>query len=180
MLFLQSVVLGMILAQAPMDQRSPFGTNAPNANDGTPDIAPPRNPAGTAAPPADPSSTKVPPAPARSDAGPPPPTGGGTSATPGTTPAPSSAATPSPTINTDVPTGSPNNSSATAASTTARMSGVADVPGGVAPASGTPRQPDQPSVGTSLNGTPDGSGTFPGVKSSSTFPGVSSGASNTR
>jgi hypothetical protein len=72
-----------LLAQSSIDQRSPFGTNAPNMNDGRPDFVPPRpvdpTPPGTSATGSgafsDPTSTKIPPMSGRPDAGPPPPSG---------------------------------------------------------------------------------------------------------
>jgi len=68
---------GPMLAQAPSDQRSPFGTGAPDKNDVTPSpvLVPPPNPSSDEPTPADPMNKKIPPAPNRPDAGPPPPTG---------------------------------------------------------------------------------------------------------
>src|SRR5262245_12788831 len=69
---------GVMVAENPADQRSPFGNNAPDHNDSSPNFAPP-NPPSSEPPPdrgkspvTDPSSKKVPPAPVRPDAGPPP------------------------------------------------------------------------------------------------------------
>src|SRR4030095_1350660 len=44
MLLLKSVVLSALLAQGAMDQRSPFGTNAPDNNDLTPQRVPVNRP----------------------------------------------------------------------------------------------------------------------------------------
>ena len=99
-----------MLAQAGMDQRSPFGNNAPTSNELTPKPTPanPANSAGVADPG---STTKIPPAQGQPDAGPPPPSAG-TTATPGTEPG----ATPAPTapkITTPMPNTQPGDPNST-------------------------------------------------------------------
>jgi len=75
---------GLMLAQGPTDQRSPFGAGAPDKNDlrPPPTFVPPNPPADEPTPAdtgkgpfTDPMDKKIPPPPARPDAGPPPPTG---------------------------------------------------------------------------------------------------------
>jgi hypothetical protein len=152
---------GELLAQSSVDQRSPFGTNAPGANSATPDFMPPTRPGnqigvdqpggGPIPPPADPmAGTRISP-PARPDAGPPPA---------GTT-------TVNPDRVTDV--GAPP----TTAPTTATP--------GATPSTGTP--PTMPSTATPGIGPAPGSTPTPGMPpagSGQVVPGVSSGASNTR
>src|SRR5262245_31400787 len=92
MLFMQAVVVSALLAQGGMDQRSPFGNNAPDMNDLTPTprmVNPPASTPGSAtgAPADSMSNTRIPPPPSsQPDAGPPPPAGT-TTTTPGTAPA---------------------------------------------------------------------------------------------
>src|SRR3954447_15537364 len=95
-----------MLAQAGMDQRSPFGNNAPTSNELTPKPTP-VNPAGNsqsgfgnsgagAGQVADPgSTTKIPPAQGQPDAGPPPPSAG-SATSPGTEPSVSPTQIPNP------------------------------------------------------------------------------------
>jgi hypothetical protein len=154
---------GLMLAQSSIDQRSPFGTNAPNANDGTPDFVP-RNPAANtptpnqvgSSPIGDPSSTtKIPPPSGVPDAGPPPPLGG--SSTPGASPSTTAPGT-------TVPSPSLNAPTTTTPGAVNGLSGTTTAPGGVTP-------PPQP---------PGGSSTIISPSVSPTYPGASSGASNTR
>ena len=162
---------GMTLAQGGMDQRSPFGANAPDMNDLTPT---PRmmNPVDSTQPGTGPgapgdsmSNTRIPPAPARPDAGPPPPTDTTTTA-PGTPPgtAPAGTGTPGGTLGT-----TPNaNRSSAAPSTPAGMpdrNPTGNPPGATIPGTSTPAPLPVPA---------------PPPSSSSTLPGVTSGASNTQ
>jgi hypothetical protein len=170
---------GEALAQSSMDQRSPFGNNAPTSNDLTPDFVPLNRPGnqigvdqpggGPIRPPADSmSNTRIPPPSGRPDAGPPPPGGTTTvnpdratdvaapaTATPGTTP---TTATPGTTPTTATPGTTPSTSTpgaGAAPGTTIRMPNTTPAP---------------PAGGSSTFGPPAGA----------TMPGVSSGASNTR
>ena len=111
---------GTVLAQGPMDQRSPFGANAPDMNDSTPaprmmNPVDSTRPGGAPANVADPgSTTKIPPPSNVPDAGPPPPSGG-TATTPGTAPS-SNAASPGGTLG-----ASPNANRSSQAPSTADM-----------------------------------------------------------
>ena|SRR5205809_6720822 len=146
---------GTLVAQGAMDQRSPFGTNAPNANDGTPDFVAPnpasqnQAPGGTTSngPIADPSSTKIPPSPApnRPDAGPPPPS------------ASSSGTVVAPPPETPPATATPSTTSSTSTQGAGNASGSATTP--APPSNASPMGPPS---------------------SSSTFPGANQGASSTR
>jgi hypothetical protein len=158
-----------MLAQAGMDQRSPFGNNAPTSNELTPKPTP-ANPAGNsqsgfgnpgagAGQVADPgSTTKIPPAQGKPDAGPPPPSAGSTT-TPGTEP--STAPTQIPNPNATMPNTQPGDPN----SGTTLGGGAGATP---------PTVPDSRSV------PPVSSPQPVETRSSSTFPGASSGASNSR
>jgi hypothetical protein len=164
---------GAILAQSSVDQRSPFGNNAPTSNELTPR---PRmvNPDPGTGQPADPmSTTKIPPAQGQPDAGPPPPSSG-SSGTPNTEPG---TATPNAAPGTTIPTPNPSPST-TMPQTTPQEPTPGTTPGGGAGAP-LPTVPDSRSVppvppppGSSAPATPPAG--------SSTIPGASSGASNTR
>ena len=160
---------GPVLAQQGMDQRSPFGNNAPTSNQLTPT---PRmvNPNATdnSGQVADPmSTTKIPPAQGQPDAGPPPPSSA-TSAPPGEpsstttgpvpgTTAPGTAGAPTPLRTTPMP----NTTPATPTPSLTPGSGAGATP---------PTIPDTQSVPPQPTAQP----------SSSTFPGASSGTSNTQ
>jgi hypothetical protein len=153
---------GTMLAQGPMDQRSPFGNNAPDMNDLTPTPRMVNPPTSAQTAPADSmSNTKIPPPQGQPDAGPPPPAGG-TTTTPGT--APAGTGTPGGTLGE-----TPNASRSSAAPST--PSGMPDrnptgvEPGATIPGTSTPAPLPVPA---------------PPPSSSSTLPGASSGASNTR
>jgi hypothetical protein len=179
---------GLMLAQSSMDQRSPFGTNAPDRNDGTPNFVAPNPPSNAPTPNdtgngpfADPTSTKIPPqstsstTTVRPDAGPPPPVGGSginpdvtrSSTAPGSTAMPGGVTT-TPGGVTTTPGG------VTTPGTTTTPGGVTTTP--VTPGS-SPASPSTPGAGGMGTGNSSGSTIAP---SSATFPGASSGASNTR
>jgi hypothetical protein len=159
---------GVMLAQGPTDQRSPFGSGAPDRNDGTPNFAPPPNPpsreepaeAPAKGPLADPASKKVPPPPSRPDAGPPPPTGKFTTHTDTFGPLAQGAV---PDTTTNVP-GAPTTPGALPGTTTPGLGGTS----GTMTTPGTTTTPGR----TGTTGTGGTSGTI--------APGVVSGASNTR
>jgi hypothetical protein len=164
----QPVWTGPMLAQGAMDQRSPFGNNAPASNELTPRprmVNPSDNTqsgfngtgrgAGQVADPM--STTKIPPAAGQPDAGPPPPSSG-TTATPGTEPstAPTQNAVPRATM--------PNTTPADVTPGTTPGSGAGATPPRIPDSQSIPPVPAQPSQ----------------PPSSATLPGGSSGASNTR
>jgi hypothetical protein len=167
MLLLQTVVVGVLLAQGSLDQRSPFGANAPNMNDGTPA---PRmmNPSDSTQPGSAPSSvgdsmsnTKIPPPQSQPDAGPPPPAGGTTA--PGV--APAGTGSPGGTLG-----ATPNASTSSQAPSTTGM--PARNPTGLEPGTSIP--------GTSTPAPLPVPAPTQAQPPSPTLPGASSGASNTR
>jgi hypothetical protein len=164
----QPVWTGPMLAQGAMDQRSPFGNNAPASNELTPRprmVNPSDNTqsgfngtgsgAGQVADPM--STTKIPPASGQPDAGPPPPSASGT-ATPGTEPSTGSAQAPSPT------TTMPDTRPSQPTPGTTPGSGAGAAPPSIPDSRSIPAVPAQPSQ----------------PPPSATLPGASSGASNTR
>ena len=155
-----------LLAQGGMDQRSPFGNNAPTSNQLTPT---PRmvNPTPTdnsgAGQVGDPTTTKIPPVTGQPDAGPPPPSSEG-GATPGTEPSATGATAPGTAAGTPAAartTTMPNTTPSTPTQGTTPGSGAGATPPTIPDTRSVPPQPiEQPS--------------------SSTFPGASSGTSNTQ
>lgn len=145
---------GTMLAQAPMDSRSPFGANAPDTNNLTPRPTPANPPAAAVTPPATPVDSRgAAVSPQQTDAGPPvtatPPTEPST-ATPTTVP---STATPGSMAQ---PTPGAGSTNGTAPNTTAAP-----------PATSAPNV-NRPSPGSGMGA------------SGGTLPGQSSGASNTQ
>jgi hypothetical protein len=168
----QPVWTGPMLAQGAMDQRSPFGNNAPASNELTPRprmVNPSDNNtqsgftatgsgAGQVADPM--STTKIPPAAGQPDAGPPPPSAG-TATTPGGTTAEPNPVGPAPNPTTTMPDTTP----AQPTTGTTPGSGAGAAPPSIPDSRSIPAVPAQP------GGAPP---------PSATLPGASSGASNTR
>jgi len=169
---------GPMLAQGAMDQRSPFGNNAPTSNELTPRPRP-ASPTDNQAQVADPmSTTKIPPAPGQADAGPPPPSSGTSTATPGTEP---STATPGSTVPGSMPGANTASPPRTPMPTTTPATPTPETTPGGGSGATPPTVPDSRSVPVQPTPLNSGPVTQPVESpSSSTFPGMSSGASTTR
>ena len=190
MLLFKAVVLSALLGQSSVDQRSPFGANAPTNNNLRPERVPTNRP-GDQAPASFPSSSDSDQAASTNDT-----PGSASSSTPAPATAAPPASLPSDTANT-ADTNNPSDTSATTggAQSTTRSAktpivrpdlSVSPTPGSVTP--GTERSTSTPIRGASgVTGTSNtpGSNSMPAPQQapSSTapiYPGASSGASNTQ
>lgn len=150
---------GTMLAQAPMDSRSPFGANAPDTNNLTPRPTPANPPAAAVTPPATPVDSRgAAVSPQQTDAGPP------VTATPPTEP---STATPTTVPSTATPGSTTPGSMAQPTPGAGSTNGTAPNTTAAPPATSAPNV-NRPSPGSGMGA------------SGGTLPGQSSGASNTQ